>query len=116
MPQSKRIDRVGELLLKEISDILLREIKDPRIGFVTLTRVEVTKDLRHSKVFVSILGENTDKTKALEGLSSAAGYIRGELGRRLRLKYIPELTFKIDNSIEYAAHIAKVLDDIKKEG
>jgi ribosome-binding factor A len=116
MPQPKRIDRVGELLLKEISDILLREIKDPRIGFTTLIKVEVTKDLRHAKVFVSIMGEKTDKTKALEGLDSAAGYIRGELGRRLRLRYIPELTFKIDNSIEYAAHIAKVLNDIKKEG
>ena len=115
MADSKRTERVGELLLKEISQILLREIKDPRIGLITLTGVDVSKDLRYAKVFVSSLGEKEDKAKNLEGLVSAAGFIRGELGKRLRLKYIPELTFKLDESIEYGIHISKVLEEIKNK-
>jgi ribosome-binding factor A len=115
MAHLKRSERVGDLLLKEISQILLKEIKDPRIGFATLTKVEVSKDLRYSKVYVSILGEEAEKISAMEGLSSAAGYIRGELWKRLRIKYIPELTFKLDNSIEYGDHIAQILEKIKKE-
>ena len=115
MAGSKRTERINELLLKEISQLLLKEIKDPRIGFVTLTRIEVTKDLRYAKVFVSSLEEKDDKAKSLEGLASAAGFIRGELGKRLRLKYIPELIFKLDESIEYGIHISKVLEEIKNK-
>lgn len=115
MPYSRRTERVSELLLKEISQLLLRDIKDPRIGFSTITKIEVTKDLRHAKVFVSILGKETDKIQTLQGLVSAGGFIRGELGRRLRLKHIPELIFKIDDSIEHAANMFKRLEEIKSK-
>lgn len=110
----KRSERVGELMLEEISTLLLREIKDPRIGFVTLTRVQVSDDLRYAKVFVSILGTlEQEQSQTLQGLQSAAKFMRRELGRRLRLKYVPELTFHLDKSIEYGVHIAKVLEEIK---
>ncbi|MBI4640455.1 MAG: 30S ribosome-binding factor RbfA [Candidatus Tectomicrobia bacterium] len=118
MFQFKRTDRLGELILAEIADLLLRGIKDPRIGFATLTRVEVTDDLRYAKVFVSILGEEKEKKRTMAGLKSASGFIRGQLGKRLRLRYTPELTFKLDESIAYSAHIADLLrslDNQKKD-
>lgn len=109
MQPYKRAERVGELILMEISALMLRDLKDPRIGFVTFTGVKVSDDLRYAKVFVSILGTAQEKTRTLEGLSSAAGYIRRHLGRSLRLRYTPELTFLIDESLEHGAKIAHLL-------
>jgi ribosome-binding factor A len=105
----KRSERLGELILAEISDLIARDIKDPRIGFVTLTRVEVSDDLRFAKVFASILGTEQEKVRTLQGLSSATGYIRRHLGRTLHLRYTPELTFLLDASLEHGAKIAQLL-------
>jgi ribosome-binding factor A len=109
MPPYKRSERLGELILAEISDLLTRGIKDPRIGFVTLTRVEMSDDLRHAKVFVSIIGAEPEKARTLQGLSSATGYIRRHLGRALHLRYTPEIAFLVDDSLEHGAKIAQIL-------
>jgi len=105
----KRSDRLGELIRAEISDLIARQIKDPRIGFVTFTRVDMSDDLRHAKVLVSIIGSPPEKARTLQGLSSATGYIRRHLGRALRLRYTPELTFLHDESLEHGAKIAQLL-------
>jgi ribosome-binding factor A len=105
----KRSERLGELILTEISDLVRREIKDPRIGFVTFTRVQLSEDLRYAKVFVSILGTEDEKSRTLEGLTSAVGYIRRHLGRTLRLRYTAEITFLLDDSFEHGAKIAHLL-------
>jgi ribosome-binding factor A len=105
----KRSERLGELVLAEISDLITREIKDPRIGFVTFTRVDMSDDLRYAKVFASIMGSAPEKARTLQGLSSATGYIRRHLGRALHLRYTPEITFLIDESLEHGAKIAQLL-------
>jgi ribosome-binding factor A len=105
----KRSERLGELILAEISDLITRDIKDPRVGFVTFTRVELSDDLRYAKVFVSSLGSEQEKVRTLQGLSSATGYIRRHLGRALHLRYTPEITFLIDESLEHGAKIAQLL-------
>ncbi len=97
----------------EIADILMRKIKDPRVGFVTVTDVEVSDDLRNAKVFVSIYGD--DKKASLKGLESAAPFIRSELGRRMRMKFIPELLFRFDNTVEKGAHIMELLRTIEEQ-
>lgn len=115
MQPYKRSDRLGELILAEVSGLVAREIKDPRIGFVTLTRVEMSDDLRYVKIFASILGSGEDQTRTLQGLSSATGYIRRHLGRVLRLRYTPELTFLVDESLAQGAKIAQLLRQIHAE-
>ena len=104
--------RLGELLKHEISDLILREIKDPRIGFVSITSVDLTADLRQAKVFVSVLGRESEKNSSLAGLRSAAGFIRRELGHRLRLKYVPEISICYDNSIERGSRIDALIDSV----
>jgi ribosome-binding factor A len=105
----KRSERLGELILAEISTLIAREIKDPRIGFVTFIRVDMSDDLRYAKVFASIIGSPAEKARTLQGLSSATGYIRRHLGRALHLRYTPELTFLLDESLEHGAKIAQLL-------
>jgi ribosome-binding factor A len=105
----KRSERLGELILAEISSLIARAIKDPRIGFVTFTRVDMSDDLRSAKVFASIMGSPSEKARTLQGLSSATGYIRRHLGRALHLRYTPELTFVLDESLEHGAKIAQLL-------
>jgi ribosome-binding factor A len=109
----KRSERLGELILTEISALLRRDIKDPRIGFVTVTRVELSDDLRHAKVFVSCLGAEADKERMLQGLASATGYIRRHLGRALHLRYTPEIVFLVDESLAYGAKIAQILRQLQ---
>ncbi len=111
----KRSERLGELILTEIADMLMRDLKDPRIGFVTITRVEVSDDLRSAKVFASTIGTEQERARMLEGLASAAGYIRRRLGQTLRLRYAPELTFVSDESMEYGAKIAHLLRQLHAE-
>lgn len=111
-PEYKRTDRVGDLMRVEIADLLLRKVKDPRIGFVTVTGVRVSADLRHATVFVSLLDEGRAVDETLEGLARAAGFIRSELGRRLRFKYTPELVFQHDTTPSDAAHIEAVLNEL----
>ena len=109
---SQRTERVGDLMRVEIADLLLRKIKDPRIGFVTVTGVKVSPDLRHATVFVSLLEEGPIAAETLNALGRAAGFIRTELGRRLRSKYTPELVFKEDTTPRQAAHIEAVLEEL----
>lgn len=108
--------RVNELLLEEIAQLLQRGIKDPRIGFVSVIRVETTRDLKNARVYVSVYGEETDQAEALQGLSSAAGYIRHQLFRSLSLKTIPNLSFVLDDSIAHGVHIASVLRQLEQDG
>jgi ribosome-binding factor A len=106
--------KVEEALKVEISEIVQREMKDPRIGFVTITGVEITADLRSARVFISVMAEAAEKQKNLKALNSAAGYVRSELGKRLRMRTIPELEFKLDTSIEEGIHMFELLQKIKK--
>lgn len=100
-------------MLHEVADILQRKIKDPRIGFVTVTGVEISDDLRNAKVFVSVFGG--DKADTLRGLESASRFIRSELGRRMRIKFVPELLFRLDETAEKSAHMMDILRRIEEE-
>jgi ribosome-binding factor A len=113
--QGKRSEKVADLIRKEISEMLVKTIKDPRIGFVTITRVAVSEDYRSAKVYFSVAGTVEERQRSMEGLNSAKGYVRKELGRRIRLRYTPEIIFKFDPSIEYAIHIGEVIRQIKGE-
>jgi ribosome-binding factor A len=109
----KRTDRIGDLIQQEIADILTKKVKDPRIGFTTVTGVEVTRDLRHAKVFVSILGDDPTQKAGLKGLNSASGFIRGELGKRIQMKFTPELLFRLDKTLDKATQVLDLLDIIQ---
>jgi ribosome-binding factor A len=112
-----RQKRLGEQLKHEISDLILRGIKDPRIGFVSVTNVELTADLRQAKVRISVLGSESQRKASLAGLRSAGSFIRRELGSRLRLKYVPEIRIIYDDSIEQGERILTLIDSVvKKEG
>ena len=113
--EGKRSEKVADLIHKEISEMLVKTIKDPRIGFVTITRVSVSEDYRSAKVYFSVPGNLEERQRSMEGLNSAKGYVRKELGRRIRLRYTPEILFKFDPSIEYAIHIGEVFRHIKGE-
>lgn len=97
---------------REIADILMRKIKDPRIGFVTVTGVDVAQDLKNAKVFVSVYGG--DKEESLKGLKSATPFIRSELGKRIRMRSIPEILFRYDGTVEQGAHIMELLRSIEE--
>jgi ribosome-binding factor A len=113
--EGKRSDKIAELIQKEISQMLMRGLKDPRIGFVTITKVAVSEDYRMAKIYFSVAGSLDERERSIEGLNSAKGYVRKELGRRIRMKYTPEITFQFDPSIEYAIHIGEVIEQIRKE-
>jgi ribosome-binding factor A len=112
-PTYKRSVRVGDQMKQEIADILMRKIKDPRIGFVTVTDVDLSDDLRNAKVFVSIYGG--DKEETFKGLKSAAPFIRSELGRRMRMRCVPEILFRFDSTVEQGAHIMELLHEIEEK-
>jgi len=114
--QGKRLDRVNQLIKEEISHLLQRELKDPRLGFVTVTEVVVSKDLRDAKVYVSVLGTEAEWRTSLEALASARGFIRNWLAPRLRMRSIPHLTFHPDRSMAHAAHIQAVLERLRGSG
>ena len=116
MSSQLRIEKLQELIKQEMSKMLLREIKDPRIGFVTVTDVEMTGDLREAKIFVSVMGSDEQVQESLKGLKSALGFIRREIGKRIRLRFTPEISFALDTSLDYSEHIQKILLDIEKEG
>lgn len=112
---SLRPNRVGEQMKKELSDIIGRKIKDPRIGFVTVTDVQVTGDLQQAKVFISVLGDEEQRQNTLKGLAKAKGFIRSEIGQRIRLRKTPEILFEFDESIDYGNRIETILHEINKE-
>ena len=109
----RRADRVADLLKEEISQMLLKEVKDPRIGFVTITGVEVSKDLQVAKVFYTILGDPTQVKESDEALSRVSHFIKRQLGKRLRMRYIPDVIFKYDHSTEYGEKIDSILEHIR---
>lgn len=112
---SKRVNRVAEQMKKELGDIIIQKVKDPRIGFVTVTDVEVTGDLQNATIFISVLGNDAEKEATLKGLSKAKGFIRTEIGRRIRLRKVPEIEFAFDSSIEYGNRIETLLTQVNQE-
>lgn len=114
MPNAQRAARVADQMREEIAK-LLRDLKDPRIGFVSIVKVEVANDLRHAKVFASVMGDDAAKKESMKGLESAVGHLRTELGHIMRLRYTPELHFVLDASIERGSRIAKLLVQVQEE-
>lgn len=110
-----RANRVAEQIKKELGDIITRKLKDPRIGFITITDVEVTGDLQQAKVFISVLGDEQKKEETLIGLSKAKGFIRSEIGSRIRLRKTPELSFEFDEAHAYGNRIDSILRNLDKE-
>lgn len=115
MAKQLRIEKLQELIKQEMSKMLLKELKDPRIGFVTVTDVEMTGDLREAKIYVSIMGGAEQVKSSLEGLNSALGFIRREIGQRVRLRFTPEISFALDTSLDYGDHIQKLLLQVEGE-
>lgn len=109
-----RHDKVAEAIRKEASVIIHDELKDPRLGFVTVTRVELTSDLRFAKIFFSVLGKDEDYKKTKAALDSALGFIRRLIAQRINLRFAPEIVFRGDRSSEYSVKIQEVLDQIKE--
>ncbi|MBI2955506.1 MAG: 30S ribosome-binding factor RbfA [Chloroflexi bacterium] len=113
---SRRIERVNDLIRAEISELITKEIKDPRLrGMISVTEVDTTPDLRHAKVYVSILGSEEERATGIKTLKHAAGFFRKELGERLTMRRTPELSFLLDTSIEHGDRIMRLLRDIQKE-
>lgn len=112
----RRADRVGEAVREEVAAFLARDAKDPRIsGLVTVTAVEMARDLRHATVFVSVMGDEAAKTSTIEALAGMAPHLRGRVGRALRLQFAPELSFRLDQSVQRAARIETLLAQIKRD-
>jgi len=113
---SHRPERVAELVRQTVGAFLTGDVRDPRIGFVTVTGVEVTPDLSHANVRVSVMGTDDEKSRSLEGLGSAARYLRAQLAKELRLRTSPELHFRLDRGLEHAQRIDQVLKELKSDG
>lgn len=109
-----RATRVADLLKEEISEMLCKEVKDPHIGFITITDVEVSKDLKHAQVFYTILGNEQQAEESADALSRVTSFIKKQLGKRLRMRYIPEIAFKYDHSLEYGTKIDHILASLKE--
>lgn len=112
---SRRPEQVAETLRQVITEGLAREVRDPRVGFVTVTGVLVTPDLSHARVMVSVPGESSEQSRALEGLQSAAGFLRSRAARALTTRIVPELHFELDQGLAHAARINELLDAIRRE-
>ena len=111
---SRRVERINELLREEISQLLLRQIKDPRLrGVISVTQVNTSNDLRSAYVLLSVMGDTATKQSALEGVQSAASFIRRELRGRLALRYTPFLRFDLDDSLEHGEHLLRIMDGLR---
>ena len=110
-----RTEKVQEFIKQELSKIILTELKDPRIGFVTVTKVEVTGDLRTAKAYISLMGSDEQKAASWQALQKAVGHLRSEIGKRIKLRFTPELSLHIDESFEHSARINELLAKIKRE-
>lgn len=115
MANPHRQEKLGELFAAELSELLRTRIKDPRVGFASITHVEVSGDLRHAKVHVSVMGTPEEQKETMKGLKNAEGYLRHELASRITLRYMPELSFKLDNSIEEGSRILELINQIERE-
>jgi ribosome-binding factor A len=110
-----RPERVQEALRREISLIIQKEIKDPRLGFTTITKVEISRDLKNAKVFYSVLGSEKDENNTRHALASAEGFIKKLIGDRIKMRFVPDIKFVADRSMEHQRRVFKILDDLKKE-
>ena len=111
-----RIERVNNLIRREISELLQRQVKDPRLGaFVTVTEVSTSPDLKHAKIFVSFIGNKEENRETLSVLAAASGFFRKELAKNLRLRHIPELSFHRDDSIERGDHLLRLIDQVSSQ-
>ena len=110
----RRAERVSQFIRREASKIIQEELKDPRIGFITITRVEVTPDLRQARIYFSVYGQDEEKEKSIKGLESARGFIQGAIGRRTGLRYTPETSFRLDQSSEKIADVLEKMDEINQ--
>lgn len=112
---AQRSDRVAALIREVVSDLIMTRLKDPRIGFASVVRVSVNRDLSQAKVYISVLGTEEEKEKTMEGLKSAQGLIRSEVSKALGIRHAPEIEFILDDSIEYSMHISKLLSEIEEK-
>ena len=113
--ENTRTSRVAEQMKKEVGDILNQKLKDPRVGFVTVTDLDLTNDLQQATVFISVLGDETEKEETLTGLVKATGFVRSEVGKRIRLRKVPEITFEFDTAFEHGNKIDSILRELNKE-
>jgi len=112
----KRINRISEEVKKVVSELIQNEIKDPRIsGMPSVNKVSVTKDLRFAKIYISVLGSEEDKASTIEGLQSAKGFVRKEIGNRINLRHVPEPIFMLDESIEQALYMSKLIEEVNRD-
>ena len=114
----KRSEKVAEAIHEMVSELLIKGLKDPRIGFVTITGVKVTDDLHLATIYFTVIGSDEEKSATGKGLNSARGYIRKEMGRNLRMRYVPDIAFRYDESVEYGNRIESLLKEItvKEDG
>lgn len=110
-----RAERVGEQMKKELMDIINNKLKDPRVGFLTITDVQPTNDLSLAKVYFTVLGNDKERQDTFKGLEKATGFLKSELGQRMRLRIIPELQFEYDESIEYGNRIEQLIQGLHKQ-
>lgn len=116
MAKSYRTGRIGEEIKRVVSTMLRTELKDPRISsLVSITAVDVTEDYSYATIYLSVFGSDEEKADTLAAFKSGAGFIRHELGKQIKIRHVPELIFKIDNSIEYGMHISKIIEEIGKD-
>lgn len=115
MPNVHRQEKLGELIAAELSELLRTRVKDPRVGFASITHVEVSGDLRHAKVFVSVMGSPEEREATMQGLKNATGFLRHELATRLVIRFMPEISFKLDKSIEEGSRILELIHKVEQE-
>ena len=115
MPNPHRQEKLGELIVVEVSDLLRTRVKDPRVGFASVTHVEVSGDIRHAKIFVSVMGNEEEQKETMKALRHASGFLRHELAGRLTLRYMPELDFRLDKSIEKGAQVLNLIHQFELE-
>ncbi|ELP8672288.1 30S ribosome-binding factor RbfA [Staphylococcus pseudintermedius] len=111
-----RAERVGEQMKKELMDIINNKLKDPRVGFLTITDVQPTNDLSLAKVYLTVLGSDKERENTFKGLEKAKGFIKSEIGQRMRLRIVPDLQFEYDESIEYGNRIERLIQDLNHNG
>ncbi|WP_186538883.1 30S ribosome-binding factor RbfA [Synechococcus sp. BIOS-E4-1] len=117
MAPGRRVERVAALIRREISELLINGIRDERVhqGMVSITNVEVSGDLQHCKIFVSVLADNDARKEVMDGLQAASGYLRGELGRRLQMRRAPEVVFQLDRGLERGTNVLHLLGELERE-
>jgi len=115
MSLSKRSEQLEKSLIREINNIIYRKINDPRIKFVTITRIKVSTDLKYADVFVTIFNDEAQQKKALKGLKNATKFIRGELGKDLKLRYVPKIEFKIDEDLEHQYKLLEIITEVHEQ-